>query len=434
MRRFLLAALFAACTPLAGDAGNMPGPALPSRSGDIAGKTLYLTDSFNGAGLIPIDPLSLGDLTAKPLLSIQRAGANNNFASASADGSAVAVMTYGYGQPASATELDISIYDGRTGALRARFSPEVPVIVDGLSADGSRIYARLWPPAALTAERMILDTATGKVVAREPQFSPSGDQVASVKDDPGRRLFTLVAAQNRSGPGPLELGAWDLRTGVQLWHTAIPDLVGGQWSTGRIVAGSPVRAHVAPGLALSPDARFLAIVGAADCCAPVGRVGRLWLVETAGGQVLSARSYKKESSFFERIFAPSVAEAKTPDEADDVSVAFSPDGATLYSWAQRERIDANGDATHEYLGMSSIALGDASVLGSDIKMEPYWYENKISWVRAAPDGSALYALIQRSEGSGSPGYVLRRLDPGTLRVLAERRFDTYRQAFSLRSP
>ena len=63
------------------------------------------------------------------------------------------------------------MFDARTGVLRQRFNPEVPVIVDALSPEGARTYARNWPPSDLTAERLVIDATNGRILEREPRFS-----------------------------------------------------------------------------------------------------------------------------------------------------------------------------------------------------------------------------------------------------------------------
>jgi len=435
--RALLAStlLIAACTAPPSGLPTSPatetpgGPPLPSTAGD---RTLYLTDSFNGSGLIAIDLLTLRDLSARPLLPIGPGGGNSSFMASALDGSAVAVMNYWYGDRAVAQGLEISVFDGRTGALRARFHPEVPVIVDGLSPDGSRIYARNWPPRELTAERLVLDASTGKILEREPRIDLASDAVAYARDERGRRLYALLVpiAPNATGPQPVELGAWDLSTGKELWRLGLPTLAAGQWLTGRTIDGLAVRSSLAPGLGLSPDGRQLAVVKEVGCCVPGGT---LWLIDAQGGKIISERAYGPKASFFDRLVAPLVAEAKSWDESVGVSASFFPDGRTLHVYAQSSRVDEQGEPRHQYLGMAAVRLADASVTGTDIKMELLWYENRILWVRPSPDGRWLYVFLQRAGSPDPDRYVLRRLDPATLRVLAERRFDGYRQAYLLAS-
>lgn len=392
---------------------------------------MYLTDSYNGSRLIAIDPLTLQDRSAKGLLPINPGGGNNSSMVAALDGGAVAVMNYWYRDPVVAQDLEIGVFDGPTGVLRARFNPEVPVIVEGLSPDGSRIYARAWPPRELTAERLVLDARTGTVLAREPKFSWAGDEVTYVKDERGRRLYALLVprAPNATGPQPVELGGWDLRTGKELWRVSIPSLSAGRWPTDRLIDGRAVHSSLVPGLAVSPDGRQIAVVSAFASA----QAGTLWLIDAESGKLISQRAYG-QTSFLERLFAPSIAEAKSWDDSVIVSASFFPDGRVLHVRAQTSQVDAQGEPAQQYLGMVAVGLADAAVLGSDIKMELGWYDNRILWVRPSSDGQWLYVFLERTGSFADlKGYVLRRLDPSTLKVLAERRFDSSREPFFLAS-
>jgi hypothetical protein len=322
------------------------------------------------------------------------------------------------------------MFDARTGALRARFNPEVPVIVDDLSADGTRIYARNWPPAEATAERLLLDARTGKIVEREPAFAIAGEQVARARDDQARRLYGLVVPSDPEAtmPRAVDLGSWDLKTGKQLWRLSLPSLAAGEWRTGRIIGGTEVRSRLVPALALSPDRSQLAIVRAFGCCVPNGTI---WLVDAETGTLVSERTFARSSSLLDQLFAPSIAVAKSLDESVVVSATFAPDGQMLYVHARMAKFDDQGVQRDQYLGMAAVALRDAVVRGDDIKMETYWYENRIEWLRASPDGHWLYVFLERTGSANPKGHYLRRLDASTLKVLAERRFDTYREPFLL---
>ena len=415
----------AACTwAPAGSTGS------PAAASELA---LYITDSFNGAGLIAVDPLTLQDRSTKPLLAISATGANNSWTVASLDGSTVAVMNYNYGAPAAARDLDIAVFNARTGDRRARFNPQVPVIVDGLSANGARIYARNWPPSSTTAERLLLDATNGKIVDREPQFAIVGDQVAQTRDEQARRFYGLLVPSDADAttPRPVDLGSWDMRTGKELWRLRLPSLAAGEWKTGRIVDAAEVRSRLVPALALSPDGRQIAVVSAFDCCVAHGTV---WLIGADSGTLISQRTYQPGVSFLDRLFAPSIAVAKSLDESVIVNASFSPDGEMLYVYAQRSKVDDRGEPKHQYYGMVAVAVRDAAVRGHDIKMETYWFDNQIGWIRASPDGRWVYVFLEHSGGADPKGgQFLRRLDASTLRVLAERRFDSYREPFLLAS-
>jgi hypothetical protein len=414
----------AACTST--PARSTGAPADQNTPGELA---LYLTESFNGAGLIAVDPVTLQDRSTKPLLAISPTTAKNVWTVASADGSAIAVMNYQYGNPAAARELDIAVFDARTSMLRKRFNPEVPVIVDALSPDGTRIYARNWPPTDLTSERLVLDATNGRILEREPQFAIAGDAIARTSDEQSRHLYGLVVPSDPDATGPrsVDLGSWDRRTGKELWRLKLPSLAAGEWKTGRIIGGAEVRSRLAPALALSPDRRQLAIVRAFDCCVPHGTI---WLVDANTGTLISERTFAR-ASFLDQLFGPSIAIAKSLDESVIVNAIFSPDGETLYIYASKTKVDDQGEPSNQYLGMAAVALRDAAVRGDDIKMEIYWFDNRIEWVRASGDGRWLYVFLERTGRAEPKGHYLRRLDPSTLRVLAERRFDAYREPFML---
>ena len=345
---------------------------------------------------------------------------------ASADASALAVVGY-----STSGASGVSVFDARSGALRARVSPEVPVIVDSLNVDGSRIFARNWPPAQLGAERLVLDAGNGKVLEREPAFPLDGTPVAWVIQNETRHLYALMTAADprATGPREVEARAWDLRSGKELWRRDLPSLLAGDWLTGRVGSVGELRARLVPGIALSPDGRELAVVRAFDCCAPHGT---LWLVDAIRGDLLSQRPYGGATSIFERLFAPSIALAKEDDEVA-VNASFGADGSVLHVYSQSWKFDGRPEP-YQYLGMVAVEVASAKVLGSDVKMEQWWYQNRVQWVRPSSDGKWLYVFLERAGNADPKGYVLRRLDPRTLAVLAERRFESYRNGFVLAAP
>ena len=432
--RLALAAAFlvAACSSTPAAIPDLATSAGTSASG---ARLLYLTGSVDGAGLIPIDSLSLRDLSSEPLLRAKPAEPNPcggsysgpcALVTASADASALAVVGY-----STSGASRVSVFDARSGALRARVSPEVPVVVDGLNVDGSRIFARNWPPAQLGAERLVLDAGTGKVLEREPAFPLDGTPVAWVIENETRHLYALMTSADlrATGPREVEARAWDLRTGKELWRRDLPSLLAGEWLTGRVGSEGEMRARLVPGIALSPDGRELAVVRAFDCCAPHGT---LWLVDAVRGDLLSQRPYGGATSIFERLFAPSIALAKEDDEVA-VNASFGADGSVLHVYSQSWKFDGRPEP-YQYLGMVAVEVASAKVLGSDVKMEQWWYQNRVHWVRPSSDGEWLYVFLERAGNADPKGYVLRRLDPRTLAVLAERRLESYRNGFVLAAP
>jgi hypothetical protein len=385
-------------------------------------------DSLNGSGLVAVDPLTLRDLSTQPLLSIGSSESNPCDGStglcaliaASPDGKALAVVRY---SPIGAA--GISVFDARSATLLAQPKPDAPVIVDGVSADGSKIYARSWPPGDIGAERLVLEARTGKTVSREPAISLGGDPITWISDVDGRRLYALLVQPdpNPTGPRSVEVGAWDLRTGRELWRQGVPSLVAGDWDSGA------ARARLVPGIALSPDGRQIAIVRAFDCCVAGGT---LWLTEVGSGEILSQRTYRRDSSLFDELFGASAAAAKEMNEVI-VNASFSADGRVLHVRAQSWQYDGRPEP-YQYFGMAALDVPSAKLLGSDIKMEQWWYQNKILWLQSSPDGRWLYVFLERTGNADPKGYFLRRLDARTLSVLAERRFDSYRYSFMLAAP
>src|SRR5688572_15551669 len=103
MRRTLATLFIAAACAL-----PAPGTASPTERSTTDSLALYLTGSHDGADLLAVDPLTLQDRSAQPLLPIGRTGANNTSTIASLGGSAIVVTTYNYRSPAVARDLDIT--------------------------------------------------------------------------------------------------------------------------------------------------------------------------------------------------------------------------------------------------------------------------------------------------------------------------------------
>jgi hypothetical protein len=106
--------------------------------GVVAGKAIYLAPSFNGSGWIQIDPETLKDVSTKPLLAISPTSANSSETQVSPDGSTIIVGDY-----SSISNPTRAIYDARTGALRGYLVPQVAMLPEFLSADGTMAMGRL---------------------------------------------------------------------------------------------------------------------------------------------------------------------------------------------------------------------------------------------------------------------------------------------------
>jgi hypothetical protein len=402
------ALLFAACVapePAATSASSRP--ARP-----IAGKQLYLGTS-SGAALVPIDPLTLADLPGRPLLAL--ADSSSSSFVVSADGATGAAMTYAYrGNAPSPADLRVRAFDLRTGAERASFSPPRAVIVDGLSPDGTKLFARDWPPAQLTASRGIFDSTTGRELETLPAFSLNGLTTARI-DYTALRIYGLAVADESgkaSAPQAAAFVAVDLRSGRELRRLPLDGLVAGLWESD--VGGTRRQSEIVPGFALSPDGSRVAILRADG--------DWLTLLDTASLGVLWTKRLSRPVSLLERFgVGPLVAEAKTNYESRSWALTFSPDGRQLFALEQTVELEGENAARYATPRLRSIDIERAAIQ-SEIKPT-----ERVLWTTPSPDSGALYVLMQGQETAGSSRYRLLRLEAARLTVTASRALDDYRE-------
>lgn len=399
----LLAACSAPETPAASASSR------PTRP--IAGKQLYLGTS-SGADLVPIDPLTLADLSGPPLLAV--ADSSSSAFAVSADGSTAAALAYWYTDPPSPSDLRVRMFDLRSGAERASFSPPRAVIVDALSPDGTKLFARNWPPGSLTAARVILDSATGRELEALPAFSVSGLTTSRI-DYATLRLYGLAVADvsgRASAPQAAAFVAVDLRTGQELRRLPLHDLVAGTWETE--VAGTRRQSELWPGFALSPDGTRLAILRADG--------DWLTLIDTASLGVLWTKRLSRPVSLLERFgLGPLVAEAKTSYESRSWWLTFAPDGKRLFAVEQTVQLDGGTTARYATPRLRSIDIERAAIQSEIAPTE------RVLWTTASPDSSGLYVLMQGRGTADSSTYRLDLLEAAKLGVTASRALDGYRE-------
>jgi hypothetical protein len=400
--------LFAACG--APQAAETSGSARPARP--IAEKQLYLGTS-NGAALVPIDPVTLVDLPAPPLLAV--ADSTSSSFVVSADGATGAWMAYAYhGDPPSPSDLQVRVFDLRTGAERRAFSPGRAVIVDALNPDGTKLFARDWPPSLITAARVILDSTTGRELETLPAFSANGLTTARI-DYTTLRLYGLAVADGSgkaSGPQPATFVAVDLRTGRELRRLPLDGLVAGLWETE--VGGTRRQSELAPGFALSPDGSRLAILRADG--------DGLTLIDTASFNVLWTKRLSRPVSLLERIgLGPLVAEAKANYESRSWNLTFSPDGKRLFAIEQTVQLEGETAARYATPRVRSIEIERAAIESEIAPAE------RVLWATASPDAGGPYVLFEGQGTGGRHPYRLVRLQAATLSVTASRVLDDYRE-------
>lgn len=401
-----LALLFAACSaPETPAASASSRPARP-----IAGKQLYLGTS-SGAALVAIDPLTLADLPGPPLLPV--ADSSSSAFAVSADGSTAAALSYWCTDPPNPSDLRIRVFDLRSGAERASFSPPRAVIVDALSPDGTKLFARDWPPGPITAARVILDSATGREIETLPAISVSGITTWRI-DYATLRLYGLAVADvsgKASAPQAAAFVAVDLRTGRELRRLPLDGLIAGIWETE--VGGTRRQSELSPGFALSSDGTRLAIL----------RADGEWLtlIDTASLGLLWTKKLSRSVSLLERFgLGPLIAEAKTY-ESRSWWLTFAPDGKRLFALERTVQLEGETTGRSATPRLRSIDIERAAIQSEIAPTE------RALWITESPDSSGLYVLLQGRGTADGSTYRLVLLEAAKLGVTASRALDGYRE-------
>jgi hypothetical protein len=366
--------------------------------------TVYaVQQTANGANLLPLDPLTLADKPGSPV-----AAPTANWA-VSADGSTMA--TFDYVQGAAM----IIVRDGFTGPVRARFSAPISGLISDiqLNADGSRVLInRQMEPS----QWAVIDTTSGKLLMSLDTKSPklnydtpmSADRLQLSPD--GSRLYRFVFTDraDATGPQPLRISEYDVATGEQIATQADAEIQVGSWQTQGSTEAESVSHYQRPGIAISPDGRQIAIVH------PDGKA--VTLIDAKDLTVKRTVTLTQQTGFLERALrklglAPQSAAAKMLDGVMR-SAVYSPDGTTLYTWG--DTITTNATDGLQGPGFTRIDLktGTATQI---------FQGALIGQVQPSPDGTSLYLTgYVPVMHTSTPQHFVRRLDPASLKTLAER--------------
>ena len=383
--------------------------------GVVAGRALYLSPSFNGSGWIQIDPDNLKDLSSKPLLDIAPSLTNSSATLVSQDGSTILVSDYSPGG------VQYSIYDGRTGRPRGYFVPEVPMALDSLSADGRLALGRIGDyRTPMTAEKVILSLADGHVVRRVPPTGEIGPvQARPVAPDLSALYYVVTPsgildiAVPRSLPYSLYVQS--TITGAMSGPIALPGIAAATVVTGTVTTTAML--DVRPAIAISSDGTRLAALSTD------GR--RLVIVDTRTLAVTELAVHRKASLF--DLFRPLVAEAKTLNDEERVSLAFTPDGQSVISFITSTHYNEQLPPTLTTRGIQRVDIATGLITA-----EAYAADG-IYGLTISPDGRSVY-LIVRAKEPPTPVYLLRRLDAVTLELKAERGLPDYAELELLAAP
>jgi hypothetical protein len=168
-----------------------------------------------------------------------------------------------------------------------------------------------------------------------------------------------------------------------------------------------VLAWVQPRIAVSPDGRLVVVLHADGTA--------LTLVDAATLRILWTRQLTRAADLADPS-QPRPAEGKVL-QFRHWSLQFSPDGRYLYTRGVEHWLTDVGRSSARLLGLRAIQVERAEIVAhvdEQQSLEP---------LVVAPDGSALYMLGPRQGATllSNPS-VLRRFDPLTLAVTAERDF------------
>lgn len=377
--------------------------------------TFYRFNPLAENMLVSLDPQTLDDRAHNPPLEPGRF---------SVGGSTRVDVEYppGRGLNNPGPHLDqvwIVIRDLQTGAERSRFHPPVNGLVPVISADGTRLVVKPFPPGRYypTAEWYVVDANTGQPLVHIHDVDTSCFRGGAGLFDPAvqKRVYCPVelAITEARGPEALRIVAYDLKSAAKAGEVELPEVLTGGWRTGQTVDNQPVWAFLEPAVVLSPDGQQLAVVHAdADL---------VTLIEAESLTVERTMALKQPTSLWDW-FAPRIAQAKGASEGTFRHAVFSPDGGYLYVFSQEIRVSS--DEAPDRRGLRLVDLTQGHVMAEALP------EYQIQWVQPAPDGSVyVFGTTDHSLGASeirptSPS-MLWRLDALTLEILVQRAFTGY---------
>lgn len=430
--RVLLCLAALAALALMADPGTRPASAPATR---LAAISDYISGWPDQRTLFSLDPTTLADREKDSAFLAGPFGW-----ALSGDGSTWVSIERTLG-PEAAT---IVVRNGPTGAERARIQPLVPVCCPLLSHAGERLVvtrlhhevdcgliawcyalttARNGPLASWTLTDVNRATRPMQMRAWEVYDTATGQQLATATppvegevwqtwlDAAGQRLYRLVipGSPEDQAPRPVRLIAYSIMTGDEMGRLDLPGVLAGTFRPGGLaMSGQPLSLYLTPGAALAPDGRRLALAHADAELVTLVDVERLAVERTVA---LARRTGPLDWLGL----APQIAQAKEWREPGTTrQAAFSPDGRRLYIVGNTY----NGITPH-YLGLRVMDLQSGRVIAEVLADE--W----IDGVLPALEGQSLYVFGLEDDPLrwARPRQRVRRLDAGTLTVLADRTFE-----------
>ncbi len=389
--------------------------------GVVAGKAIYLTPSFNGSNWIQIDPETLKDVSTKPLLPIAPTNGNSSATQVSPDGSTIIVGDY-----TSLANPRRAVYDARTGALRGYLVPQVAMVTDFVSADGTMVMGRLGTSSNyLIDAKAVISVADGHVI-RTVSPGPIGD-LQSISVAPDLSAIYYMTVPNAPSPlstaptttQPYSLVAQSTITGALSVPVALPGI-----TTDVVFRSDPTNAtlppslvSVRPGIAITSDGRRLAALSSDGLTLDV--------VDLATLAVTTVKVHQKTSLF--DFLRPPLADAKSPIDQEHRGIVFTPDGTAVLMLIDETHYDDLAGARRSTRGMQRIDVATGLISAETS------FTDGVFAFQITPDGKSVLVIV-RPPDAAPPVYLLRRLDAQSLELKAERALPDYAELQVVMAP
>jgi hypothetical protein len=389
-------------------------PSVQGKNIDQEQTSLYMLESHYGRTLIPLHSRTLADQTYMTGITI---GGLSQAAPASStplqmvespDGTVLSTIVNSCSgcSEIHAKYITIRVIQLQTGVQRAKFHPRVPIDLTYVADDGSRVGGY----RTGTSIWSLVDTRTGKVVSRV-QTEPAS---SALYDPTSNYLYAVKVGNDHR----LVVDAYAVGDGAQTAHLHLSNIPAGTWTTGAQIGDQAVVESAAPGVALSPDGKHIAVLN--------GRTDELTTIETPTMHVASVQGLSRPQTLLQRVggllgLTPSVALAKGGSmEGAWLTMRYSRDGRSLYVTGFKGVIDQYGHAGRLDIGLRRLDISTAQVTGEVLHHAP-----PVAWLGEAADATSVYTMTYSDSDTYACPCTLRRHDPITLTITAERTFDTY---------
>lgn len=389
-------------------------PVALAKGGPMVGP--YVLDHNTSHVLHPLNPATLryDPYGTAPILLPGVHADLTGWMAAATNGAFFAATTFRSHNPQGtdyvADNMTIHVIDAAAGVQTAHFHPALPILLDGITDDGSQVYGYMIDSqTGAIPTWAALSSGDGHVIHAVPVNLPGG--VDFRYDPTAGRLYAFVPVWggfDSTTPGSPSLYSYDVTSGRLMGHITLDGVTAGSWSTGRQVSDGPVIGYRQPGIALSPDGRQMAVLDGAD--------NRLTLVDTASMRVARSEALFRPEGVLQRVadwlgILPAPALAKEI-EGGSVTASFAPDGRSLYVAGATASVDDQGNQVWTGKGIERIDATTGQVEAQALSgQDP----------SLLSIGDALYALARPMGDATSPS-TLYRLAPDTLAIQASHVF------------